>query len=88
MNYVAPYLTANDRCSACDQLAVSAGNDELKVCPHCYAVLWHHDYTEEARRPMRKTEFKLSRRDRWALAALLWFVVCLLLLANCQAPLR
>jgi hypothetical protein len=50
MTAPAPYLTARDCCSACDKLAVNAGNDELKVCPRCYAVLWHCDYMEQDRR--------------------------------------
>jgi hypothetical protein len=29
---------------------VVAGDGQLKVCPKCYAMLWHEDYSAEERR--------------------------------------
>jgi hypothetical protein len=45
-----PFLTSTECCSECKVPALAAGGGDLKVCPRCYAVLWHRDYTEEARR--------------------------------------
>jgi hypothetical protein len=46
----APYLTKHDLCSDCEVAAERAGDDELKVCPRCYALLWHRDSPEDRRR--------------------------------------
>jgi hypothetical protein len=46
----APHLTKDGRCSDCSVQAVLAGGDELKVCPQCYALLWHVEWSVEERR--------------------------------------
>jgi NMD protein affecting ribosome stability and mRNA decay len=46
----APRLTKDGFCSDCQVRAVLAGEDELKVCPKCYAMLWHADWSAEEKR--------------------------------------
>lgn len=36
----APHLK-NDRCSDCGAKAISAASGEMRICPTCFAVLWH-----------------------------------------------
>jgi hypothetical protein len=50
----APHLTSAGRCSDCGVHAMPAGDGDLKVCPHCYALLWHADYSTHERQ--RKAE--------------------------------
>lgn len=45
----APVLTEDGLCSACQVRAVVAGQSEYKVCPRCYALLWHVDHEAEQR---------------------------------------
>lgn len=45
----APELTKHGRCSDCNATAVVAGDGEYKVCPHCYAMLWHRDWSADER---------------------------------------
>ena len=47
---MAPHLTKHGRCSDCNATAVVAGGGELKVCPHCFCLLWHRDWGAEERR--------------------------------------
>lgn len=51
----APRLTKDGFCSDCQVKAVLAGGDQLKVCPKCYALLWHQDWSAEE---------KLKRAER------------------------
>jgi ribosome-binding protein aMBF1 (putative translation factor) len=44
----APHLT-DGRCSHCSVKAITAA-DEMLVCPRCFALLRHQDYTAELRR--------------------------------------
>jgi ribosome-binding protein aMBF1 (putative translation factor) len=46
----APFLTKEGRCSECGVKPLILANSELLVCPRCYAVLWHRDYTAELKR--------------------------------------
>jgi hypothetical protein len=45
----APHLTSRGACSECHIPAVVAGDGDMKVCPRCYAMLWHRDYASEQR---------------------------------------
>jgi hypothetical protein len=45
----APVLTKHGRCGDCNATAIVAGNGDLKVCPHCHALLWHKDWSGEMR---------------------------------------
>jgi hypothetical protein len=58
----APHLTKVGRCSDCGVTAMPAANGDMKVCPHCYALLWARDYSEENRR--RKEEERAAARER------------------------
>lgn len=76
MTEPAPFLTNADRCSDCRVQAISAAKDEMKVCPKCFAVLWHIDYlqTKSAihaaelaqRRLQAKAERERIRQERMA----------------------
>ena len=48
----APFLTSNNTCSACSvrPMPSPAG----KVCPNCYSLLWHEDWSAAERQ--RKAE--------------------------------
>ena len=46
----APYMLKNGTCSDCEQKFITAGNGDYKICPKCYAVLWHTDFGLEERR--------------------------------------
>ena len=47
---LAAQLTSHERCSDCNVKAVWAGERrELRVCPNCYSLLWHFDWSEAAR---------------------------------------
>ena len=54
----APHLTKLDRCSGCNVHAIEAADGDMKVCPVCFAVLWHRDYAAEdyARRAIERRE--------------------------------
>jgi hypothetical protein len=58
----APHLNKAGRCSDCGVQAMPAANGNMKVCPHCYALLWARDYSEEDRR--RREEEKAAARER------------------------
>jgi len=45
----APHLTSAGSCSDCGRKAVTAA-DNMLVCPECFALLRHEDYTAELRR--------------------------------------
>jgi len=45
-----PHLTSRGACSDCRIPAIVAGDGDLKICPRCYALLWHRDYMGEQRR--------------------------------------
>jgi hypothetical protein len=57
----APYLRSG-LCSDCGVEAVIAGDGEMKICPRCWALLWHRDYREEDRR--RRAERAASEKLR------------------------
>lgn len=46
---LAPRLTSRGACSECHVPAVVAGDGDIKICPKCYAMLWHRDYIGEER---------------------------------------
>jgi hypothetical protein len=46
----APTLTDDWKCSDCGVKSVTAAGGDLRVCPKCYSVLWHVDWSEEGRR--------------------------------------
>lgn len=46
----APYLTSRGACSDCHIPGIAAGDGDIKICPRCYAMLWHRDYGAEQRR--------------------------------------
>jgi hypothetical protein len=45
----APFLTSDGRCSDCNVKGRPAGERDLIVCPRCYALLWHADWSAEMR---------------------------------------
>lgn len=47
MENSAPFLTKDDCCSECHVQAISAADDEMKVCSQCFAMLWHYDYSQD-----------------------------------------
>jgi hypothetical protein len=61
----APQLTKNGRCSACDVTAVKIADGDMKVCPVCYAMLWHADWGAEERRKRAEAAAKaeIERRE-------------------------
>ena len=47
----APFLTAADLCSDCKVKPVTLDRGAMRVCPNCFALLWHaNSGTEESRR--------------------------------------
>jgi len=54
----APSLTGNNQCSDCHVRAVTLAGGDLKVCPQCFALLWHRDWSAEER------ERRLGERAR------------------------
>jgi hypothetical protein len=59
----APYLDGRSMCSECHIRALTLANGELKVCPRCFAVLWHADYSEEFRHQrMERERINAERR--------------------------
>ena len=40
----APFLMFG-LCNECQVVPILAGENDLKVCPKCYALLWHQDFT-------------------------------------------
>jgi hypothetical protein len=46
----APYMTKKGECSDCRQKYIEAGDGNYKICPKCYAVLWHTDWAAEEKR--------------------------------------
>ena len=45
----APHLTRKHTCSDCSVPAIEAGGGELTICPKCFGVLWHRDWSAEER---------------------------------------
>lgn len=71
----APHLMGNNRCSDCNVTAIWAGDHNYKVCPECYGVLWHTDWSSEERsvhraerlaRAAREAEREIARQMRIA----------------------
>jgi len=50
-------------CTDCRVPPVIAGDGDLKVCPRCYAVLWHKDYTGEERRRRLEAQKLAAERE-------------------------
>jgi hypothetical protein len=46
----APILLKNWRCSECNVPSILIANGDLRICPRCYALLWHQDWSAEARK--------------------------------------
>jgi hypothetical protein len=59
----AAHLTKHDCCSDCNVPAVLAGNGDLKVCPQCYSLLWHHDWSVEERQRRREAAAAAKAAD-------------------------
>jgi hypothetical protein len=55
----APHLTSDNLCSACRVRPLSLRGGDLKVCPSCYALLWHADWS--AAENERKAQLNLQR---------------------------
>lgn len=62
----APILTKSGCCSRCQVPAILAGDRDLKVCPQCYALLWHVDYSEEVRAKREAAAVLAAARKREA----------------------
>lgn len=45
----APWLTKSWRCSDCNEPSVLIAGGDLRVCTRCHALLWHADWSAEAR---------------------------------------
>lgn len=58
----APELTKTGHCSDCGVPAIWTAGNELRVCPKCYALLWHADYTPE--REQQKELAAAARREQ------------------------
>jgi hypothetical protein len=56
----APELTNEGRCSDCGVKARFAGGQELAVCPRCFALLWHADWSEEMRQARAEAQAKVA----------------------------
>jgi hypothetical protein len=63
MTTPAPALTAKGDCSECKVLAVVAAEGQMKVCPRCFALLWHRDWSKEeaARSAARSADIAAHR---------------------------
>jgi hypothetical protein len=61
----APTMLKNWRCSACNVPSQVIADGEMRICPQCYALLWHQDYSAEARRAReaKALEAELARRE-------------------------
>jgi hypothetical protein len=46
----APTLLKNWRCSDCNMPSQVIADGNMRICPQCYALLWHTDWSAEARR--------------------------------------
>ena len=60
----APRLTKDDCCSDCGVQSIWAGDGELKVCPKCWALLWHLDWGAAERRRLQLTASRWRARAR------------------------
>jgi hypothetical protein len=58
----APTLTKTGCCSNCDVHAIWSDDNELQVCPKCYALLWHIDYT--TKQEQQKELAAAARREQ------------------------
>ena len=58
----------HDLCSDCHVPFVWAGDENYKVCPKCYAVLWHTNwaYHEQVARERKRAEEKRAAAKRAA----------------------
>jgi hypothetical protein len=65
----APVLTKHGRCSDCNTTAVWAGDHDLKVCPDCFALLWHEDWSAEERLRRQEAAARAAAKDAAARAA-------------------
>lgn len=70
----APHLTPQGSCSEC-KVRATLVNGEMKICPRCYALLWHRDWSQDeaaravqltAQRLHAKTERERQRQERKA----------------------
>ena len=60
----APHLTSVGSCSYCGCKAITAANNML-VCPECFALLRHEDYSAELRRKQELISQKMKEtRER------------------------
>jgi hypothetical protein len=60
----APHLTSAGSCSYCGCKAITAANNML-VCPECFALLRHEDYSAELRRKQELINQKIKEtRER------------------------
>jgi hypothetical protein len=61
----APTLLKNWSCSDCNVSSIVIAQGEMRVCPKCYALLWHIDYSTEAqaRRSAEATARELERLE-------------------------
>ena len=57
----APFLTAADLCSHCKVKPITLDGGAMRVCPNCFALLWHvNSGVEEA----KHTQARKVRVDR------------------------
>lgn len=63
----APHLTKSGTCSDCEVMFVWAGGTDYKICPECYSVLWHTDWTIAER--LERSAAAAAAKQRIALAA-------------------
>ena len=60
----APHLTSAGFCSDCGDKAITAA-DNMLVCPECFALLRHEDYSAELRRKQELISQKMKEtRER------------------------
>ena len=59
----APYLTSRGACSDCHIPGIAAGDGDIKICPRCYAMLWHRDYGAEQRREKQAVEVRRAEKE-------------------------
>lgn len=64
----APHLTTDNLCSECRVRPMPLHKGEMKVCPVCYALLWHEDWASAERKRKReladqRAAVEQARRD-------------------------
>lgn len=62
----APHLTVGNLCSECHVRPVWAAGQDMKVCPNCYALLWHIDWDAEAKAQRAKAAEEARMRAAMA----------------------